>query len=127
MRWLVNWFLTTVLLYLWTALGFITPNLDFDLPYLRLNNDEKALALIILSGFIFQVGRVVLRRIYFLFVIGTLGLGYILLPVFWVAFGALLFLGIEYLKIWTLSFSPILLLLAGMITAIVSLPAEENE
>jgi hypothetical protein len=122
LRFAFNLAITFGLIYCWAALGLIVPNLTFDLPYLNIPAHYHGLALLALGAFLFQVGRTVLETLYGLFLVGTLGLGCITLPLYWVLFGFSLFKAIEILGIWTIPAAPLLLFIIGLITSVVQIP-----
>lgn len=126
MLYLVNLLITFGLIYLWASLGLIIPNPSFHLVYVDVPAAYQALVLLGFGAFIFQIGRIILSWIYGIFVLGTLGLGCLALPVYWVFFGFMLFQGVAMLGVWTVTAAPLILLVMGLITAIAQIPDGNN-
>lgn len=82
----VNFLVTGVLLMLFNSFGWISIGNHLQVSE---SNTVNAFATAILAGAIFNIALYILAKIYVLIVLGTLGLGLLLLPVWIVAAGPL--------------------------------------
>lgn len=119
MRFILNGLIASLVMYVWTLLGLMTPNTSLDLPYLSVQGDHKALVLLLIAGIAFQIVRVLVAFVFALGVMVTLGVGLVLLP----ALGAFVFIGLEHLGILELHCSFLVLCLIGMLTLMLQIPA----
>jgi hypothetical protein len=110
-RFLLNVFLVTAAMYLASLVGWIVPNLELHLPFDA--GENKEIVVLAIGAVAFTVFDFLLDLLYAAFIVVTIGVGCLTLPVWLVASGGLTLYCVSAFGVLTAPIAPLWFLTLG--------------
>lgn len=116
-RFILNVLLVSVVAYGMTAIGWLSPNSSAQLPLIPVS-EHKEIVVLLMGAVLFVVLDILLDVAYALFLVGTLGLGCVTLPLWIVASGALVLWCTSLSGLWIVTTPPLFFLVSGFVLSV---------